>query len=412
MKLTLHGKSGPPGGTCIELESSSSRMIVDPRIPTGGKADDLPVVKGFYRDDKPSVDAVLISHILSGTFGFLRHIHPDIPIYVSKGADAFIKVSRVFGVPSAERQNIAQIKTRKKFKAGAFNVTPHMVDYWAFDSMAFTIESGGKKILYSGDPRGHGMKSALFERTIKEPPESIDCLLAGGDVPRKADTNAGTEDDASTMIRNALLRTNDIAFIFSPPQELERFATIYNVCRSAGRILVIDLYMAFVLSLLRSASKKIPQPDWHDIRVRFTGAQAETLSAAGYRELLQFYSKRKIVDGEIARRRPRLLMHFHDLTGPKGVIKELGNVAGSQAVWSMGKDLLDGPTGEYLSGKGLLIEVLQPRAQASVECLEQFICAIKPKAVLTVNAKPPGLSAATVPSGPVTALESSGSMEI
>ena len=49
---------------------------------------------------------------------------------------------------------------------GPFRITPFLIDHSAFDSYALEIQSDGKRCFYSGDPRGHGRKAALFERLL------------------------------------------------------------------------------------------------------------------------------------------------------------------------------------------------------------------------------------------------------
>jgi len=43
----------------------------------------LPAVDGLYKNDKPSIAAVLLSHAHLDHYGFLQFVHPDIPLYMS-----------------------------------------------------------------------------------------------------------------------------------------------------------------------------------------------------------------------------------------------------------------------------------------------------------------------------------------
>ena len=53
------------------------------------------------------------------------------------------------------------------------------------------IEVHGKRILYSGDFRTHGRKSALTRRLMAAPPEKLDVLLMEG-------TNLGSDKSCTT----------------------------------------------------------------------------------------------------------------------------------------------------------------------------------------------------------------------
>ena len=68
---------------------------------------------------------------------------------------------------------------RKTFQVGNFLVTPYLMDHSAFDAYGFLISSGEKTIFYTGDFRGHGRKSRLFELLLKNPPK-VDLLLMEG----------------------------------------------------------------------------------------------------------------------------------------------------------------------------------------------------------------------------------------
>src|SRR3990167_2246925 len=117
MKLIIHRGTKEIGGTCVELIARNSRIVVDLGIPlVSGKEGQpfdskvlegktakqllnlgiLPAVDGLYAENKPSVNAVLISHSHLDHYGLLRYVHPDIPIYLSAGARELIGISDIF----------------------------------------------------------------------------------------------------------------------------------------------------------------------------------------------------------------------------------------------------------------------------------------------------------------------------
>ena len=182
MNLTIHRGAKEIGGTCIELRTAESRIILDFGLPLVdenkepfdakgiyGKSKEelirksiLPNIKGLYKDDSPSVDAILLSHPHQDHYGLLSFINPDISILMSQGCKILIEASYFFGQTGCQLTNIQTVQSWKPFKMRDFTITPYLVDHSGFDALAFMIEAEGKKVFYSGDFRGHGRKSILF----------------------------------------------------------------------------------------------------------------------------------------------------------------------------------------------------------------------------------------------------------
>lgn len=95
----------------------------------------------------------------------------------------------------------------RRFDVGRFHVTPYLVDHSAYDAYALLIEARGKRLLYSGDFRGHGRKSALFERMVADAPRDIDALLVEGSSLSRLDTDerfpTETEEEENLPTRSA-----------------------------------------------------------------------------------------------------------------------------------------------------------------------------------------------------------------
>ena len=77
MKIRIHRGTEQISGTCIEVESSESRIVLDVGLPLDAPNDDherlLPDVPGFRDADETLLGAV-ISHPLQDHFGLVKHI--------------------------------------------------------------------------------------------------------------------------------------------------------------------------------------------------------------------------------------------------------------------------------------------------------------------------------------------------
>lgn len=202
MRIIIHRGTKEIGGTCVEMATEKTRILLDFGMPLvdanhepfdsrtliGKSSSDLrrlkilPNAMGLYRDEVKSIDAIFLSHSHMDHYGLLRYAHPDIPIYMSEGADLLIHASNIFTPCKVGKLNTRILDKSKKTEIGDFTVYPLLVDHSAFDALAFIIEADGKRIFYSGDFRGHGRKSVLFKKMLRRPPSDIDCLLLEGSM--------------------------------------------------------------------------------------------------------------------------------------------------------------------------------------------------------------------------------------
>lgn len=372
MKLIIHRGAKEIGGSCVELISENSRILIDPGMPL------------VARSGKP-FDGILISHAHLDHYGFLYHVHQDIPVFMSRGAKELIDITRIFVTKKPSSPGVKIIKHLRPFRVGDFNVTPYLVDHSAFDALAFLVEADGKRVFYSGDFRGHGRKSVLFDRMVKDPPSGVECLLMEGSMIGRGEEVYPEEKAVQGRIEVILKGSDNITFFFASSQNIDRIVSAYKACLRTGRIFVIDIYTAFVLDKLRKVSGNIPQFDWKNIRVKFTKHHADTLADAGYRELLYVYNKRKIDMFEINHNKRRILMLGRDNSIFPDIIKNIEGPAGAKVIYSMWEGYLTDRFKEYCAGKGLVIEQVHTGPHATIEDLKTFADAIKPGVLVPIH---------------------------
>jgi ribonuclease J len=229
----------------------------------------LPSINGLYKNDNPQLDAILLSHPHQDHYGLLSYVHPEIPIFLSKGCKKLIMISHFFGQTACKLENAKTVESWKTFQIGDFKITPYLVDHSGFDALAYLIESDGKKIFYSGDFRGHGRKSVLFDNLLIHPPKHIDYLILEGSMIGRYKGDYKTEKDIEEKLTE-IFKDSILFFIACYSQNIDRIVSIYRACVKTDRIFVIDPYTAYILDQLRDISDRIPQYDWgNNIKIFF-----------------------------------------------------------------------------------------------------------------------------------------------
>lgn len=157
MKLIIHRGTKEIGGSCVELCSDKTRIIIDLGMPLVNSQNErfdkgvlqgksipdliasqiLPNILGLYAGEQKAIDAVLLSHSHQDHYGLLQYINREIPVCVSEGAQALINASDLFIPTKANLLNVMIFEKRTFFTIGDFTIVPRLVDHSAFDAVAF-----------------------------------------------------------------------------------------------------------------------------------------------------------------------------------------------------------------------------------------------------------------------------------
>ncbi len=279
MELTVYRGSNQIGGTCVELKSGSSRILVDLGMPLNDKdghdflidplkgkkvwdktdiaalkqSGILPDIKGLYQDDKKDFDAILVSHSHGDHYGLLQFANPTIPVVMGPGATRMIETLNAFVPRQVPLSNIIPALHNEDIQIGGFIVKPYLMDHSAFDARGFFIteKSTGKTLFYSGDFRASGHKKAAFEMLVARPPMKPDYLMLEGTSIGRGEAEYKTEKDAQRGIREVLTQGHRLVLVACSGQNIDRICSLYAEARQAGYTFVIDPYVACVLENLR-----------------------------------------------------------------------------------------------------------------------------------------------------------------
>jgi ribonuclease J len=223
-------------------------------------------------------DGILISHPHQDHYGLLEEVPAAWPIYCGAATERLIKLSSaIFGkeLPHA----FHPWKSGASLQIGPFTLTPYLIDHSAFDAYMVLIEVHGKRVLYSGDFRTHGRKSALTQRLMAAPPKDVDVLLMEG-TNLGSDKPCTTESNLEDAFVDLFRSTAGRVFVAWSAQNVDRTVTLYRACLKAGRTLVVDLYTAEVMEALAGFGR-LPRPGWKNLKVVVTSAFARMYRRTG-----------------------------------------------------------------------------------------------------------------------------------
>lgn len=419
MNLIIHRGASEIGGTCVELSTEGTRILIDFGTPLttnlGAEFDEnmlkgasasslinkkiLPPVKGLYKDEKPTVDAVLISHSHKDHYGFLKYINPEIPVCISDGSKKLIDVSNIFTY--ADRRipivKFQPVYDRIPFSIKNFRITPYLVDHSGFDAMAFHIKDtiSGKSIFYSGDFRATGWKKGLFYRLVRNPPKKVDYLFMEGTMIDKEDGRYKEETD---VLRRTIeiMKQSDKKIVFAcvSGQNIDRLVTFYKACRHTDSLFVIDPYIASILYAIRTPENTIPQFNWRNVRVfianyrnyagkhigdRYIGQMKDSACNS----LIPKFGKVKIKPRDFGALDKKALVLIR--ASMVDVLRDIPDIKGSTLIYSQWEGYLkrkDKSTKNFLSfikDFDIKIEPVHTSGHATVNKLKTLARAIDPK---------------------------------
>lgn len=423
MRLTVHRGGHEIGGTCVELSTARSRIIIDFGMPLqdssgadfnertldGKSLQELIVkkvlfdIKGLYRDADPSVDAILISHSHKDHYGLLQYINPQIPIYISKGAYGLVNALNIF-LPVSKHTIINSpviLKHKQLVEIGDFTVTPYLVDHSGFYAMGFLIRetATGKTILYSGDFRAGGWTRKRYYDFISHPPKDVDCLLMEGTMIER---EGGKYPDEPAVVRGVIEAINNsqntVIPVYCSGQNIDRIVSLYKAVRKTRSLLVVDPYTAYILKVAGEVSKSIPQIEWQNIRVFIANyghgdIYVNKISNSSRKDIIPSLGMRKIKAFDFGSLKQKALLLMRNTM--ISVVEKIPQIRGSTLIYSLWDGYIkrDTPdakkTLDFIKRNNLKKEHIHTSGHATLKILQEFAKAIKPKKLVPIHTNEP-----------------------
>ena len=387
MQARIHRGANEVGGSCIEVESQSERLVLDLGRPLWAKRDEvvpLPIVPGLDHHD-PSLRAVVITHPHMDHYGLAGNIAA--PVIMGEAAWRILAEAAFFtgGVlPPAPSQFL---RHREPFTIGPFTVTPYLNDHSAFDAYSLLIEADGRRVFYTGDFRGHGRKRGIFEQLLREPP-SVDVLLMEGTNIREgvdADARGPSEVDVEASLAELARSTPGLVLAAFSPQNIDRLVTVFRAAIKSGRELVLDLYGATIAAATGLAT--IPQATWDRVRVYLPRSQRARVMKQGEFTRTDAVRASRIYPEELRARAGELIMLFRG-----SMARELATAEcldGAHLAWSMWPGYLRDESGvalqAFLTERAIPMSVHHSSGHAFVSDLRRLVAALEPERVVPIH---------------------------
>ena len=406
MQLTIHRGTNEIGGSCIELQSGNSRILLDfgmPLLNANGKAFNfrefedlsvnelitknvLPDVKDAYSENS-KIDGLIISHSHADHYGLMQYLNKDIPVWIGKATHEILKLNNIFLNQENNVENPNYFDRRKKHQIGDFTITPYWNDHSAFDAYSFLIEANGKKLFYSGDFRAHGRKKEMYKKFIEKPPKDVDCLIMEGTTIGRNTIKSKTEEEIENDFYECFKNSTSINYVFTSTQNIDRLVSVYKACLRAKKTFVVDVYGAHILEKLSSFAK-LPSvlKGYPNMGVYFYSKPTSKLMNEGHEKMVFKYKPKKINKADIIENPSDYVL----LVRPSMVndLKSM-NIKDGNFIYSMWSGYKDQPKTKafidlFVSNNFKLID-MHTSGHADVETLKEYANAINPKMIIPIH---------------------------
>ena len=249
MNIIIHRGTHQIGGSAIEISTESTRIILDfgnelslDEKYTPINLDIDGVTKGL-----PDCDGIVISHYHMDHLGQLTSALPAIPLYMGE----LSKEIALIGAEYQDRCLYLRLLGANTFRGGdAFSIgdiriRPLVIDHSAADSYMFVIEAEGKRVLYTGDFRMHGLRHHILDQLVNTYIGEVDVLITEGtSLSRDADkyiSEAAVLDDISSYIQDG-----KYVFVMCSSTNIDRIMGIWQNMPT-DKVLICDAYQKRIL---------------------------------------------------------------------------------------------------------------------------------------------------------------------
>jgi len=142
MNFIIHRGTQEIGGTCVEVSTDKTRILLDFGIPLVDKNGHefnftkhqdhsidqlvkdgiLPDVKGLYKEGSIPIDGVVISHAHQDHYGLINFINPKVEFFMGEATSKIIQLNNLFTPQNLKIAKTNFFQNQKPFQIGDFTI--------------------------------------------------------------------------------------------------------------------------------------------------------------------------------------------------------------------------------------------------------------------------------------------------
>lgn len=268
MHITIHRGISQIGGCITEIATRHTRIIIDlgGNLPSNDGAVDPLANPEAVAQLTRGVDAIFYTHYHGDHVSLWRFVPELVPQYI--GEDSLkimrIPIELLSHLQGGQKtlQSLSRMRTYRTMQpveVGDIRVTPFLTSHSAFDAHMLLVEADGKRILHTGDFRGHGYLSRPLwdsnpqKNLLKKYIAPADILITEGTMLSRAGRDAMPE----AMLKDkaaAQMRQHKCVFVLCSSTDVDRLSSFFRAAQEASRLFVCDKYQGDIIDKVREVA--------------------------------------------------------------------------------------------------------------------------------------------------------------